>query len=538
MNAIKIHADLEAEKVVLSALVMKRLDFADIDGKVTTTDFHEAKHREIFIAIREMWSDGDPIDLSTVCKQRPDHALYIDEITANYITAVTNVDHYIDCLKEATKERELVRTAEYIQNQLINSNGRVDVSEIAADAIERLKDIDQGAGGVKLNPVKMVDIHPANPESLLFKNRLLARGQFMMLSAPSGAGKSVFLNQAAYCFAGGKTFFGMQPLKPLRVYVMQAEDDPEIDVYPMRAGIRHGLIRDNTCTESDIDEIENSDRLFMERYSPCTQSELVKHIRAVIDTYHPDVIALNPLFAYACCNIESSVEIQSFLRNTLQPLIDGCQVEKRPAVIIVHHPTRERSRPADLNISATEHLHNAHGSVELTNFHRVILSIAPVKSGDLLSRFFLLLAPKHGDRFKWVDDDGNPTDRILIAHSTPNDARDGLLYWRHPDQYEIDRLMQIQNDSKADYHQGKAKRKNDQAIKVVKAWAETITEPTALKTAQPRLANMLDAEGLPSGNDARNRWEVYALDQGLIKRDPTDRTLNVKAFYLPGTSKQ
>jgi hypothetical protein len=384
------------------------------------------------------------------------------------------------------------------------------------------------------NPMTLHQIEPANPDTLLFENALLARGQSMVIVAPSGIGKSVFTNQAAYCLAGGKPFMGIQPVKPLRVYILQSEDDPGLDVYPMKAGIRRGLTVQGLYTDAEITEIEKSDRVLMQQWTPGDQNGLLKHVHAVIKRFNPDLLIFNPMFAYACCDLEKSAEARPFFRNTLQPLLESYPKETRPGVWFLHHTPRDRSKPVEVNADAREYLYHAHGSTELVNYPRVVLTIAPLKSGDLKSKYFLLMATKHGDRLKWCDEYGEPTLTRIIAHSTPDDARQGLFYWRDPEQYEIKRLTQINAEAKADNGMKKTQQKHRMSMEVVKDWSESITARTMKTEAHSRLKGLLQSNGLPSGNDHINALAVHAIDAGWIKRDPPDRLSKATAYYLPG----
>lgn len=449
-----------------------------------------------------------------------------------------NADFGIDGLNLIPTDADAVEWMESTVLQDYESLGRAMRERNVRDIVNYCNSI---AGKVDVlnkqdepNPLTLDQIGPADPASLLFENGLLARGQSMMIVAPSGMGKSVLTNQAAYCLAGGRSFMGIQPVKPLKVYILQSEDDPGLDVYPMRAGIRRGLTMQGIYTDAEVTEIEKSDRVLMQQWTPGDQQGLIKHVHAVIKQYTPDLLVFNPMFAYACCDLEKSAEARPFFRNTLQPLLESYPKETRPGVWFLHHTPRDRSRPVDLNANAYEYLYSAHGSTELVNFPRVVLTIAPLKSGDLKSKYFLLMAPKHGDRLKWCDERGEPITTRIIAHSKPDDARQGFFYWRDPEQYEIDRLTQINAAGKADSATKKTQQKHQAGLEVVKVWAESITDRTAIKDAHGRLKGLLQDKGLPSGHDHLDALAVQAMDAGWIKRDPPDRTSRIKAFYLPG----
>jgi hypothetical protein len=79
----------------------------------------------------------------------------------------------------------------------------------------------------------------ARPNELI-KNRFLCRGGSLLLVGPTGVGKSSLSMQAAVRWAAGQPCFGLVPAGPLRVLIVQAEND-EGDMAEMRDGVIAGL---------------------------------------------------------------------------------------------------------------------------------------------------------------------------------------------------------------------------------------------------------------------------------------------------------
>ena len=61
----------------------------------------------------------------------------------------------------------------------------------------------------------------------LIEGGWLRRGQFSMITSTTGAGKSVLCTQMAISWTLGKECCGLKPLKPLKVWVIQSEDDED-----------------------------------------------------------------------------------------------------------------------------------------------------------------------------------------------------------------------------------------------------------------------------------------------------------------------
>ena len=93
--------------------------------------------------------------------------------------------------------------------------------------------------GVRLsdfaNPIPEED----NPNAL-FANGYLRKGGTVTLIAPSGVGKSSLSIQASILWAMGSAAFGIKPRRPLKIIIIQAEDDDE-DIAHMRNDVKRGL---------------------------------------------------------------------------------------------------------------------------------------------------------------------------------------------------------------------------------------------------------------------------------------------------------
>src|SRR5262245_44401676 len=105
----------------------------------------------------------------------------------------------------------------------------------------------------KLAGISIVDFseRQINSGDTLLGNRWLCRGAGAFIVGPSGVGKSTMAIQMAGEFGCGHPSFGIMPTRPLRVLVIQAEDD-EGDVIEMSMVVNHlGL------TEQEKDLVRN-----------------------------------------------------------------------------------------------------------------------------------------------------------------------------------------------------------------------------------------------------------------------------------------
>ena len=90
-----------------------------------------------------------------------------------------------------------------------------------------------------------------NPDAL-FANGWGRRGHFALLVAPSGVGKSVISTQLFVPWANGKpALVGSAPLNPLRLSLIQAEDD-DTEMAEFRRDHRLGHLAEGVFLTEDV----------------------------------------------------------------------------------------------------------------------------------------------------------------------------------------------------------------------------------------------------------------------------------------------
>jgi hypothetical protein len=271
--------------------------------------------------------------------------------------------------------------------------------------------------------------------SELLRHRFLCRGGAAMLIGPTGIGKSSFIMQAAILWSLGKSFFGVEPARPLTSLIVQAEND-DGDLAEMRDGIFAGL------NLSDEEKQLANDRVFIYCENSKTGEGLVSEVlRPLLREHQPDLLWLDHLFAYSGCNVSDQERISLFLRGLLNPLISDFQC----GLFIGHHTNKPHSGDEKPERSVNDSAYLGAGSAELANWPRAVLSIRALK----VQGVFELVVGKRGGRLRWTDASDQPTCRKTIAHS-----QDGIIYWREassnegaattkkkPTKYDVQQLL-------------------------------------------------------------------------------------------------
>jgi hypothetical protein len=253
----------------------------------------------------------------------------------------------------------------------------------------------------------------------LLKHRFLSLGGGMLLVGPTGVGKSALAMQMKILWALGRAAFGIEPTRPLKSLLVQAEND-DGDLVEMRDGVIQGL------KLSDADRDQAYEMVMVVDEDPRTGAAFIKEVlRPLLKAHRPDLLWIDPALAYLDGDASSQRDVGRFLRNLLNPLLRefGC------ACIILHHtnkPATGRDKP-DSQPANSAYLGS--GSIEWANWARCVVVLQNIGS----PKVFELRAAKRGARLKWKDADGKtPTFIKFIAHGEAD-----RIYWREPALGEI-----------------------------------------------------------------------------------------------------
>jgi hypothetical protein len=258
-----------------------------------------------------------------------------------------------------------------------------------------------------------------DPNELL-RHRYLCRGGGLLLVGPTGIGKSSLAMQAKILWAIGKPMFGIQPVKPLKSLLIQAEND-EGDLAEMRDGVMAGL--DLTAEERQM----AMETIVVTREDGRTGFAFLEGaVHPLLEEYKPDLLWIDPALAYLGGEVSSQKDVGGFLRNMLNPLLR----EFNCGAVVVHHtnkPPPGREKP---DWAAGDFAYLGGGSAEWGNWARAVLALRSLGSHSV----FELRAGKRGERLRWKEADGETKSYFkLIAHA----KEPGVICWREADPENI-----------------------------------------------------------------------------------------------------
>jgi len=252
-----------------------------------------------------------------------------------------------------------------------------------------------------------------NPNAL-FQGGYLRKGGGMFIVSTSGTGKSVLTIQAALCWSVGVEAFGLKPVRPLQIAIIQAEDD-ETEMADFRNQISRGLLEGEILTQEEITLARES--VILADFVGLVGGYFVKRFDSFLKSYpNLDLVILNPLQSYFGGNLQQNSEISAFFRAGLDPIIKG-----RVGLAIVHH-TNKPPNKSERDGWGTDQFsaYIGAGGAELVNWGRAVLLLMPTDAQGV----FALVAGKRGRRLGWQTPDGQPTTKRYIAHSK------NYIFWR------------------------------------------------------------------------------------------------------------
>jgi hypothetical protein len=262
---------------------------------------------------------------------------------------------------------------------------------------------------------------PEDHADMLFRRRVLKRGETWLLTGPTGIGKSVIAVESAIHWSLGREFLGFDPLRPLSSVIFVAEDDED----------EMAWFRDGIFKRLDLDEADEAmvgDRVRFIVCGDLTGADFVaKDLRPALETLKPDLAHLNPALAFIGAEASDQEATGAFLRGQWQPAIKEFRCG---GFVSTHTPKASAaSRKIEKDKLLSDYSYAVFGSSEWSNFPRGILVIEPTATPGL----FRFIAPKRGQRLAWTDSEGSHTLARFLKHATAP----GTLGWVDAEANEV-----------------------------------------------------------------------------------------------------
>lgn len=351
-------------------------------------------------------------------------------------------DGYLNDLKGATevviiadKDEPGRKHAREVAASLFGRVNAVKVVELPDPDGQRVKDAFDwfSAGGEELGLIKIVEAAPiwspspdkdaalnwdqllqfdtsSDPANLVglrhgHATRYICCGYGAWLIGQSGIGKSSLATQIGASFSCGMSLWGITPARSLRVLIVQAENDLG-DCAEMVQGVaramglhaggdsaRYELVRANVRVRTLVGTVGLA---------------FCNWLRSEITQFQAELVIVDPLLAFAGCDLARTEQATTFLRVYLDPVLR----DTGAAMIAVHHtgkPKQEKDRgtPTIYDLA-----YAGLGSSELVNWARAVMVLS--QSGPA----FRLTLSKRGKRAWACHPSGQPTLELWLRHGS------------------------------------------------------------------------------------------------------------------------
>jgi len=223
------------------------------------------------------------------------------------------------------------------------------------------------------NVGEILDYDVKDDESSLigYKKRFLGKGGSWVIIGPSGIGKSTLISGLALHAATGMDWHGIAFRRPLRVLVLQAENDVG-DLNEMLMGALLSPWGRANFKNEEFLLIKNN--LMFKQVTDKVGEDFCRSLEELIRETRADVVVIDPLLSYIGDDISQQKVASIFLRNWLQPILErtGC------IAIPIHHtgkPPKDKATTKGWVDSDFSYL--GLGSSELVNWARAVSVIVP-----------------------------------------------------------------------------------------------------------------------------------------------------------------
>ena len=260
---------------------------------------------------------------------------------------------------------------------------------------------------------------PPDDTGELLRHRVLCRGGAGLFVGSTGTGKSSFMMNAAMRWACGAAFLDMESNGPMRILIIQAEND-DYDTREHFIGVHRSMQVEGYGPEkialamSNLEFVRKSDACGV-KFTDWLDTLLTGY---KINGQKPDIVIIDPAFTFIGASADKSETVTPFLRNMLNPVIFKHNI----GCIMVHHTNKPpKDEP---NYKPGDFPYMGAGSAEWANWARFVLFLQPTHTVGK----YCLIAGKRG-RFGWKDDTGELTIKKWIQHHYEDPADRNSPYW-------------------------------------------------------------------------------------------------------------
>jgi hypothetical protein len=410
------HADIE--KYLLGGLLRDSLPFPP---GLIPSDFHEPAHQDIAAAIITLADEGISADELTVTMRLRERkstveAFYVSELTTMVGASLLN-PAWADEVRRQSVLRKIADIAKATSK--LAEDTSADPATLLAYVEGSLKAVEGRAAGsatpVKMDAESLLAFDRTNDPNTVLGNRWLCKGGSALIVSQAGVGKSSLMMQAAvnWSVGGRKDFFGIKAKRPLRIVIVQAENDFG-DVAEAYQDVVAG---------ADLwpdERLVLNDNLAIFRDTQSVGDAFPGMLRQLITAHRADLVFVDPLLSFAGIDIADQAQASRFLRHDLNRVL----VETQAVLIAMHHTTKPRAAKDKEGQTIADLAYSGAGSSEFVNYFREVAVLVRQQGEEPIFKFGLT---KRRGRAGLKDCAGDFAGEISIRHS----RKKGEIRWEY-----------------------------------------------------------------------------------------------------------
>lgn len=261
-----------------------------------------------------------------------------------------------------------------------------------------------------------------DPDSLIgHKKRFLGKSGTMTIIGPSGVGKSTLTTGFAVHSSMGVAWHGITFRRPLRVLVVQAEND-EGDLAEMVRGILFNAMKRNEFTKDQLNLMRRN--LMFRQVVDKTGHAFCAWLEEAIRESGADMVVIDPVLSYVGDDISQQKVVSNFFRNGLNPVL----INTGAMAVIIHHtgkPPKDKKNGTK-GWTESDYSYMGLGSSDLVNWSRAICVIMETQQPGV----FMFKITKRGKRAGMINQFTlSTTTEIYLRHG---DEKEGMAWFQTP----------------------------------------------------------------------------------------------------------
>ena len=414
---------LDAERHILAVCIAQSLPLPD---GLIPSDFWEPQHQDLAAAISGLIDEGTAPDELTVTQRlrelgSPVEAFTVSDLSTTGQFIQPNAAWSVAVIK-ALNLRKLGEQARAVLKVVNEAGADPEAIVLAQEQLAKSLTRRKGHGKETLTEYfdldAMLAFDAKDDKTVLIgaDRRWICQGYPFQIVGFSGTGKSSLAVHLAVHWALGKAPFGLKPVRPLRILMVQAEND--------FGDSAEGLIG-ATAKLVEGERRALKENLIFVRQSAKMGFPFIEYLGEMVEKHKIDLIIADPLLAYANFDIADQAETTAFLRGP-GGVFEMLQRTKA-ALLYMHHTTKPKSADDLDGMTPQQLAYLGAGCAEWVNFARdsgyLFRTKANTSDGRAVYRFGF---SKRQSRSGLKDSTDRFAGHVNLCH-----ADDGQIRWEY-----------------------------------------------------------------------------------------------------------